>query len=883
MKRLGFFILFSIGLHTLSAQSEWGSVPKFKTLPQEKIYLHFDKPYYIAGDRMWFRAYLVDANTHHTDSASRAVYVELINAADSLIQRIKIPYWKGMFTGSILLNEMLPEGIYTIRAYTNWMRNIGEDFFYKQSFHIANSITSQVTSSINYHFVDAQKVIATVRFSIRDTPLENTQIFYVLNLKGKQLRRQTKTTNINGEITITYDPRQIELHKPTLKVQYNGGMSHYERVFVLPSKNDFDIQFFAEGGRLIAGIGNCVAFKAVAPNGLSIDVSGKVFNNTNKQVATLTSFYLGMGKFYLFPESGQSYYVLIKNASGAEKRVELPVVNSDGNALELSMRNGKVNVGLKGTFKDSLLLIGHSRGSIFYSSLLKKGKSVSLKMSDLRPGIVSFLLLDKDKKPLSERLLFVFPSDKNKLKIQSDKHLYSKRDSVNLDFYIIDHNNLPVEGSFSVSITDADDVKIDSTVATIVSSLFLSSDLKGYVENPGAYFSGYLENAAEKIDLLMLTQGWKRFDVTRILSGEREKATYFLEKGQTISGKITTGLLNKPEKGVMVSMLAPSLNLFDIQPTDIEGRFTFSGFMAPDSTQFIIQAKRKKGLKNAIEIHLEQDSFPSLEKEIVITDKAITFPDNYLEAANQKFIYENGVLNFNLQELVVYGYKTVDPEIYADLNYFSSIETYSLEGEALRRYYNQPFSNLLKMLPGMTSWDENRLLQYNQQAAYAMEGEVNEDPGPHFAWEGNIYTYNEVQNIQTNTLESVQVLRSMNPLHRQISPLDDILIVLNFKNGYSLYSVPKPPTIVYYTPLGYAYPAEFYQPKYDVQAVHENPNPDLRTTIAWIPDLRTDSEGWAKCWFYTADRSSLYNITVEGIDNNGNVYYFTQKKQFVEK
>jgi hypothetical protein len=882
MKKLGFLILFLIGLSTLWAQSSWDSLPKFKTIPQEKIYLHFDKPYYVAGDRMWFRAYLVDANTHRADSASRVMYVELISGTDSLVQRIKIPYWKGMFAGSILLNETLPEGTYTVRAYTNWMRNVGEDFFFQQSFHIANSITSQITSSIRYEFIDAQKVIATIRFLMRDTPLENTKFTYTLNLKGKQQRQQVATTTTNGEITIVYNPRQIELHKPTLKVQYDEGMSHYERIFVLPAKDDFDIQFFAEGGRFVSGVGNCIAFKAVAPNGLSVDVSGKVFDKNNKQVAVLTTSYLGMGKFYLFPESGQSYYALVKNASGVEKRVELPVVDTEKNALELTTRNGKVIVGLKGVFKDSLLLIGHSRGSIFYSSLLKKGKPVSFKTTDLRPGIVSFVLLDKNKKPLSERLFFIFPSDKKELEVQSDKNLYGKRDSVNLRFFIT-KNDVPVEGNFSVSITDANDVRIDSTAATILSGLLLSSDLKGYVENPGAYFNGILTNAAEKIDLLMLTQGWKRFDVGQVLSGKKQNAPYFMEKGQAITGKVTTGLLNRPEKGVMVSMLAPSANLFDMQTTDADGRFAFSGFAAPDSTQFTIQAKRKKGLKNAVEIHIDKDSFPAIQEEIVIPDKPMLLPETQLEAASQKFIYENGMLNFNLQELVVYGHRSVDPEIYADPNYFGSIETYSLQGEPLRRYDNQPLSNLLKMLPGMTSWDENRTLQYSQLAAYALEGEVNEDPGPHFAWNDNIYTYNEVQNVQTNTLESVQVLRSMNPLRRQIDPLDDILIVLNFKKGYTLYSSPKPPTIEHYMPLGYAYQAEFYQPKYDVEQVKNSPVPDLRTTIAWIPELKTDAEGNANCWFYTADRPAAYNITIEGIDNGGSVYYFTGRKQFVEK
>ena len=69
--------------------------------------------------------------------------------------------------------------------------------------------------------------------------------------------------------------------------------------------------------------------------------------------------------------------------------------------------------------------------------------------------------------------------------------------------------------------------------------------------------------------------------------------------------------------------------------------------------------------------------------------------------------------------------------------------------------------------------------------------------------------------------------------------------------------------------LGVRLPVEFYQPKYDVPEHLADRKPDLRTTIAWIPDVKPDENGIAHLEFYTADFPSAYDIIVEGITDSG--------------
>lgn len=110
-----------------------------KNVPQERIYLQTDKPYYAAGDTVWFRAHLVDAATHMPVKRSRFVYVELHNQqADTLMQRLMVRSDEdGVFANALLLPKDMRSGVYTLVAYTQWMRNFGAERFCYQPLTVA--------------------------------------------------------------------------------------------------------------------------------------------------------------------------------------------------------------------------------------------------------------------------------------------------------------------------------------------------------------------------------------------------------------------------------------------------------------------------------------------------------------------------------------------------------------------------------------------------------------------------------------------------------------------------------------------------------------------------------------------------------------------------
>jgi hypothetical protein len=104
--------------------------------PTEKIYLHTDKSYYVAGEDIWFKAYLMIGPYHVPDSISNVVYVELIHADGTLFERKIIRVREGLGWGDFDLPSNIPPGKYILRAYTRYMQNFDQAFFFRKRIQI---------------------------------------------------------------------------------------------------------------------------------------------------------------------------------------------------------------------------------------------------------------------------------------------------------------------------------------------------------------------------------------------------------------------------------------------------------------------------------------------------------------------------------------------------------------------------------------------------------------------------------------------------------------------------------------------------------------------------------------------------------------------------
>lgn len=873
----------------------WKSLPRLKTPVQQKIYLHFDKPYYAAGERMWFRAYLLDANTLKEDTTYTPLYVELIDARDSIVSRLKLQNIGGSYSGSFLLRELIPEGVYRVRAYSSWMRNNSSDYFYHRAFFIGNSLSSQIKSSVQFKILNQKKGFAEINFVQNNRPFAGKEISYYIQTdepakkkkgsKKKAIKIKKAESLPNGNIIINFIPYKLKDKHPSITVFYKDSINDYKRSYVIPTANDFDVQLFPEGGEIVMGMTNCVAYKALGIDGLGLDVVGTLYDNEDKKLSDFKTTHLGMGKFCYYPDREHRYYVVFKTPKGETRKINLPRATPNAYALAAVQKYGKILVSIRSELgrmvNDSLTLMGHVRGKVFYREPIGGfTPSVLFDSKDIEPGVAHFVLLDKKNRAISERLLFIRQQRPAAFLVDYFNPVNAKRDLVTCVFEVRGADRKPLNNaSFSVAILDAGVVPTDSTRENIVSNLLLNTDIKGYIEKPGLYFDPKYENANEGLDLLMLTQAWRRFDINKAVKGEIDLPEHDMERAFELSGKVNAGDPDKPLKGIQIIAMAPKIGYINTTETDKEGYFFFKNLAFPENTQFTIQARHKNNVKEEVKVLLDEQNLPEPDESIFPAEGVTPVTDIYLQVANEKYFYENGTRSVYSKTRGLLAYTPEKPmEERLDPAYQYSDEEYVLEGTYLLQKDSTNLASLLKQIPALNGWNEST------QPKTSAQNNPHEEliVGPRFAVDGNIFSYNEVKYIDVKALESVQVLKSRYASDKN-NALNNSLIVLSFKGDNPLATSAEKQNTLTTMPQGYSSNVQFYVPKYEFRSVRENPLPDARTTIAWIPDIRTGATGKGMFTFRMADKLSVYRIELQGLSEQGEPCMYEQQNMLFYK
>jgi hypothetical protein len=765
--------------------------------PVEKVYLHLDKPYYAAGDDIWFKAYVTAGSYNQLSTISGIVNVELIDSRDSITRSLKLPLKGGVAAGDIALPDTLKQGAYRIRAYTNYMRNAGSEYFFDHPITIINTIAR-------------------------------------------------------------YAP------KPTDKAVVQKGLLGHPQ----PAKTD--VQFFPESGSLVAGVPTKVAFKAVSPDGLGADVQGVVTDNKGQQVANFTSAHLGMGVFNITPVSGTIYTAKISYSNGTSSTATLPKVSDRGYVLNVNDADPQVlkvkisaskNLLNEGT---TLTLVGQVAGKIYYTGNVKPGE-VSIEKTKFPTGIVQFTLFTAAGEPLNERLIFVRNSDRLELKVSAGKQTYAVREKVKLTIDARNRGMKPAAGSFSVAVTDETKVPVDeSSENNILSGLLLTSDLKGYIEQPSYYFNNTTDKTRADLDVLMLTQGYHRFEWKEVLSDRFTPAVYQAEKSLKVSGIITTES-GKPVAGGKVQLIDFDDISYTMDTlTDARGRFSFDNLVFEDSLRFIVQARNAKNKKDVV-IHLDSIAPSNTASgyqptfDVSINDKLSTYAQSSKELYSAQLKYGVGNHVISLQEVIIREKKqafkysanlngpgNADQVLLArDLRTMGCIRISDcLQGRLLGVYFRNgvPFSTR-----------SNRPMQVIIDGVYVESSFLN--------------------SINYFDVQAIEVLRNAGSVGIYGGRGGSGVILITTKRGDDReeYTGPiKGKGIKPYYPKGFYKAREFYSPQYDKANVNKQ-LADLRTTVYWNPEVALDKDGRSVLQYFNAGAKGNYRVVVEGIDSDGNI------------
>jgi len=796
---------------------------QLNVFPQEKIHLHTDRDYYVPGEKIWFKAYVANAATHQHTTNSRYVYVELISPVDTLISRVMIRPENDMYYGHLFLSELIPEGNYTLRAYTRYMENLGDDYFFKKNIRIGT------------------------------------------------------LTSTNMSLT----------SQSSQSVQNGGNRGNGERSGNRGNRNDFDVTFFPEGGNLVEGIWNKVAFKALNRNGYPETVTGEIVDESGAEITSVQTFHAGMGVFVCSPEQGKRYYLKCRNGNGLEKQFILPLPASRAYTLTASQQNKRILIGLrKSTDTPSIpcYLLAHCRGTVLYFDLWnQKNDAVVFSEEELPSGIIQFVLFDEQMNPLSERLIFNknFANDVSTVEFQTDKTSYEKHEKVIATLSEVPSLSPSLSGragvglsSFSIAITDDTDITVDSTT-TILSSLLLSSELKGYIENPAWYLQDNIQSVTA-LDYLMMTHGWRRYNIPEVVKGNPETPKIPFQTNQQLSGKVR-GMFSRPVSDSEV-LIVTEAGEYGLTTTDEKGSFMFQDFEYPDSSAFMIQALSRRG-NNNVELVVDEESFPTLIHVPFV--EADDYPsmnetdnnsslrtDAFIEKAEQRSRYDEEMRVIHLSEIVVTAPR-IEQKVERRLEFWVNASAdYTIRRDLIEKIFYINVAQYLNYVPGVK--------------VIPNLGEINSYfiqlcplcGAPLILIDG--FPIDDIRDISPDIVESIDVLKYASATGFGMRGANGIVSITTRRGGEENEIEKFNQTI--YTPLGYQKPVEFYSPKYETLESKHLTIPDLRTTIFWKPDLVIpEDEEETSFEFYTSDYSTTYSVVIEGLTTDGRIVRQVEK------
>jgi hypothetical protein len=693
---------------------------------------------------------------------------------------------------------------------------------------------------------DAQKLIHTLKLRVENNGASGDLVLPAGLPSGKYtLRAYTKWMLNAGTHSIF--SKTIQVYQP-------------DQSTILVSEEKLpvaDLQFFPEGGNLVSGLTSTVAFKAVNKIGKGIDVQGIITSQSGDTAASFQSFHAGMGAFQLQPQIGQIYTATLVTSVGDTLRYPLPFPLNDGWVMTTDNTSTdviKVQVQTKGNGLSQASIIAQARGKVLFSTTSSSSDAlVSIPKNTLPEGVVQITAFDELGNARCERLAFVKHGEYIRIQVSPEKKIYGPREKVSLNITAQDKAGNPVATNLAMAITDASQVAQPEYTQTIRSYLLLSSDLKGYVEQPEYYFSA--DTKADKaLDYLLLTQGWRRFSWKEVLQSTLPSIRYDMENGLSLAGQLINSSTKAPVPDQLVTLSVPGGNpAFYQEYTNQDGKFEFMDFNYYQDKDVFLRPISQPGLQTVLDTVLAI-SLPQVHLQDFSQEKVRNFINKNSQLSKIQAAYKTEEDSKEPQEDNKQPVRMAVADVPAD---------HTIELDKYNQFSSMP-ETLKEIVPGLIIKDKKgvyslRVLNIKRKMYFTEE--------PVYFVDGLLFTTNDILlTLDPASVQTVEVFGRPDKLARFGNFGQNGVIAAYTRNG-NFYPADLP-GLMKIPFRGYYQIREFYSPVYD-SANADRQKPDLRPLIYWNPSITTDANGKAQVTFYNADNIGNYEVHIEGISADG--------------
>jgi len=776
----------------------------------EKVYLHTDRDVYAQGDTLWFKAYLINGQTNQPATSSGNLYVELIAPGSAkIINREIIRLDNGLGHGDMDIIDILPAGKYTLRAYTNWMRNFGDNFIFKKEITVLDENISNPAAPPN-------KII----------PAKNK----------------------NSAVATT--PVSTASPAPVIRFYPEGGsmVDGLSSIVAIKAEDGYGKGIAVTGSILSAG-GDTVARFNCDTLGMGLFAMLPVGGQTYHAVANLASI----------PQQGKSDLIF-----------NLPAALSKGPTLQIRQTDSVIHAIV--STNDTLtgkpvytIAIKHGGITQLHQQLQMNGPQISARIatSTLPEGIAAITLYDAKGKPECERLVYIHhPGSAPKTIVTTNKKTYQPKEQVTVNI------NTQPNANLSMAVVDAGIAPQQAD--DIASYLLLKSEIKGVVENARRYFDTTNVNRFKQLDLLLMTQGWRDF-VWRRLADTAIRISYAAEKGITVSGRVRDEVLNKWLPGLNITLFANGAKGDKIftATSDSLGRFHFDNLMLYGNQPIKLSAANDKGKIGGA---LWVDTIKPLPVEPV-ADRATADDTTTSAATQATLAKREAVINRSklkgvtqLKEVTV---KT-DKKKFVRIPNELPMMTWGLQQEFNITPKDYEYNTLTWFLlnndkrafaqiggPGVmyhvdTSWIIPDIVVNGVSYPYYMRMNY---PKPNYQYPPIAELYFTMPMEKFKKVEVHQVVKG------EEKGRLTYVIVLTTKGD----ALTDNPGSLNTGIEGYYQARDFYKPTPNAKPSIN----DYRSTINWEPNIRTNLAGKAMVTFYNAVPQTNVRVIVQGVTNTG--------------
>lgn len=782
----------------------------YAAVQPEKAYLHLDKPVYATGETIWFSAYVVDGLRHLADSTSRVLYVDLVSPQQKLVARRTLRLQGGRTSGDIDVADTLAAGNYTLRAYTNWMRNAGDSFIYSRRL--------QVWAASPYTAEPVPPMASSSRKAGAAAPAPAARPDVQFFAEGGNL--------VEGLPAVV-----------ACKATAASGRGVDVKGQILDERNAVVVPVFATTH---LGMGR-FAFTPAA---------GQHYHARLALPGSGTAD-------YPLPAPQASGYTLHVADAGPEYVVEARYRAAPGTAAPAPA-----------------MLLTEVRGFLVYMAQrpLSGPAPATWRVSKARypNGILHITLLDAQGTPQAERLAFVQNGPASlPAALTPDKASYGLRAPVQVRVRVADAAGQPVAARLSVAVADAGLSALDPTAETIASNLLLTSDLAGYVEGPGYYFQNQSAATAQALDDLLLTQGWRRFVWKDVLSGQPTAVHFRPDQALALSGQVLSEHGYRPiPNSQLTFMESRPVRQVSTGSTDANGRFRFVGFDGRDTAVVTLQARRAQGGTNVV---IRPDAGPPLTGPPL---PALPAPPpavaDYVKRSRQQQADEHEMnpdlhpavvmRNILLDNVAVTAKRVAVPPDDPRRLYPGTAGTVVDFTEIPSA---QSGMSVLQVLQGRVAGLTISGSPPNMQVQIRNQG------SPQFILDGQRVDIEVISSLSANDIEAVEVFKGT---EAAIFGGSGGVIAIYTKRADPKYKGPvggPSPGIALVKLPGYYQAREFYTPRYGAPTLTA-PGPDpRRTSLYWNPDVRTNAAGEATFTLFTADGGGTFQVVAEGLTPAG--------------